>query len=155
MEILGPSPQPSFLRLLAILLGEAIECTVLSPNPSHDAVFSPGYPTAGVCYSPLLFSNGFLKLPLSIRLLCAEQNCVCVCVHVHLVVHLVVFNSLQPPWTAAHQAPLSMEFPRQEYWSGLPFPYPGDPPNPKIKSVSPTVAGGFFTTAPSGKLEQD
>ena len=96
MEILGPSPQPSFLRLLAILLGEAIECTVLSPNPSHDAVFSPGYPTAGVCYSPLLFSNGFLKLPLSIRLLCAEQNCVCVCVHVHLVAHLVVFNSLQP-----------------------------------------------------------
>ena len=37
--ILGPSPQPSFLRLLAILLGEATECTVLSPNPSHDAQF--------------------------------------------------------------------------------------------------------------------
>ena len=41
------------------------------------------------------------------------------------------------PWFVALQAPLSMEFPRQEYWSGLPFPTPGDPPNPGIEPRSP------------------
>ena len=40
------------------------------------------------------------------------------------------------PWTAAHQVPLSMEFSRQEYWSGLPFPPPGDLPNPGLKLMS-------------------
>ena len=59
------------------------------------------------------------------------------------------------PWTVAHQAPLSMGFPRQEYWSGLPFPPPGNLPDPGIEPtspVSPVSAGRFFTTAPSGKL---
>ena len=41
-------------------------------------------------------------------------------------------------WTVACQAPLSMGFPRQEYWSGLPFPSPGDLPNPEVKHASPT-----------------
>ena len=52
------------------------------------------------------------------------------------------------PWTTASQAPLSMEFSRQEYWSGLPFPPPGDLPDPEIKPaspISPALAGGFFT----------
>ena len=43
------------------------------------------------------------------------------------------------PWTVAHQAPQSMEFSRQEYWSGLPFPFPGDLPNPGIEPGSPTL----------------
>ena len=56
------------------------------------------------------------------------------------------------PWTVARQAPLSMGFPRQEYWSGLPFPSPGDLPNPGIKPRSPaSLAGGFYTTMPPGK----
>ena len=58
-------------------------------------------------------------------------------------------------WTVALQAPLSMEFPRQEYWSGLPFPPPGDLPDPRIEPASlgsPALAGGFFTIQPSGKL---
>ena len=55
------------------------------------------------------------------------------------------------PQTVAVQAPLSMGFPRQEYWSGLLFSSPGDLPNPGIKSVSPALAGGFFTTEPPGK----
>ena len=55
------------------------------------------------------------------------------------------------PWTVAHQVPLSMGFSRQECWSGLPFPSPGDLPNPGIKPASPTLAGGFFTTEPPGK----
>ena len=54
------------------------------------------------------------------------------------------------PWTAAHHAPLSMGFSRQEYWSGLPCLAPGDLPNPGIKPgllTSPTLAGRFFTTS--------
>ena len=54
------------------------------------------------------------------------------------------------PKTVAHQAPLSMRFPRPEYWSELPFPLPGDLPNLGIEPVSPTspaLAGGFFTTS--------
>ena len=52
-------------------------------------------------------------------------------------------------WTVAHQAPLSMGFSRQEYWSRLPFPPPGDLSDPGIEPTSP--AGGFFTTNPQGK----
>ena len=58
------------------------------------------------------------------------------------------------PWTIAHQAPLSMEFSRQEYWSGLPFPPPDDIPDPGTEPVStesPTLAHGFFTTELPGK----
>ena len=58
------------------------------------------------------------------------------------------------PWTVDGQAPLSMGFSGQEYWSRLPFPSPGDLPNPGIElghPVSPALAGRFFTTEPSGK----
>ena len=54
-------------------------------------------------------------------------------------------------WTVACQAPQPMEFSRQEYWGGLPFPTPGDLPDPGIKPVSPALADGFFTTVPPGK----
>ena len=57
-------------------------------------------------------------------------------------------------WTIAHQSPLSMGFFRQEYWSGLSFPPPGDLLNPGIEPeslTSPALAGGFFTTAPPVK----
>ena len=60
-------------------------------------------------------------------------------------------NSLGTPWTVTHQAPLFMGFPRQEYWSGLPFPSPGDLPKPGIESMYSALASGFFTTEPSGK----
>ena len=58
------------------------------------------------------------------------------------------------PWTVAHHIPLSMGFPRQEYWSGLPFSPPGDLPDPGVEPVfptSPALAGRFFTAEPSGK----
>ena len=55
------------------------------------------------------------------------------------------------PWTVACQAPLSMGFDQREYWSGLPFPSPGDLPNPGIEPASPALASGFFTTEPPGK----
>ena len=63
-----------------------------------------------------------------------------------------VFNSFVTTWTIAHQAPLFMRFPRQEYCSGLPFPSPGDLPDPEIKPTSPALAGWFFTTEPPENL---
>ena len=81
--------------------------------------------------------------------------CVCVCVHMHTCTYLLSCVWLfATPWTVAHQAPPSMGFSRQEYWSGLPLPPPEDLPNPGIKPmspVSPALAGGFFTTEPPGK----
>ena len=73
--------------------------------------------------------------------------CMCVCV----LSHVWLFPTL---WTVAHQAPLSVEFSRQEYWSELSFPPPGDLPDPGIKPgspASPALAGGFFTIQPAGK----
>ena len=54
-------------------------------------------------------------------------------------------------WTRANQVPLSMVFSRQEYWSGLPFPSPGDLSDPGIEPGSLALADGFFTTEPPGK----
>ena len=59
--------------------------------------------------------------------------CVCAC----LVAQSCL--PLRPPWTVALQAPLSMGFFRQDYWSGLPFPSPGDLPNPGVEPRSPTL----------------
>ena len=61
--------------------------------------------------------------------------------------HVWLFATL---WTAAHYATLSMEFSRQEYWSRLPFPSPGDLSNSGIKPVPPALAGTVFTTEPPG-----
>ena len=55
------------------------------------------------------------------------------------------------PWTVAHQAPLSMGFPRQEYWSGLPLPSPEDLPDPGTEPASPILAGRFLTDEPPDK----
>ena len=72
--------------------------------------------------------------------------------HAQLLSHVQLFETL---WTVARQAPLSMGFPRQEYWSGLPFPPPVDLAYPGIKPMSPgspALAGGFFQTETPGKL---
>ena len=61
----------------------------------------------------------------------------------------MVVSDSAAPWTAAHRAPPSVGFFRQEYWSGLLFSPPGDLPG--IKPTSPALAGGFFTTGPPGK----
>ena len=55
------------------------------------------------------------------------------------------------PWTVNHQTPLSMGFPRQEYWHGLAFPSPEGFLDPGIEPMSPALAGRFFTTVPPGK----
>ena len=82
--------------------------------------------------------------------------CVCVCVHVctQLISHVQFFVT---SWTAAHQALCSwflflfFFFSRQEYRSGLPFPPPGNLPDPGIEPVSPALVGRFFITEPPGK----
>ena len=65
----------------------------------------------------------------------------------------VVAISFVIPWTVACQAPLSIGFSRQEYWSGLPYPPPGNLPDLGIEMslVSLALTGGFFTTVPTGK----
>ena len=55
-------------------------------------------------------------------------------------------GSFETPWTVALQVPLSMGFPRHEYWNGLTLPSPGDLPNPGIKPTSSALAGGSLTT---------
>ena len=68
---------------------------------------------------------------------------------------LTHFSLVQPfvtPWTVALQAPLTMGFSRQEYWSGLPFPSPGDLPNPGIKLGSPTWQADALSSESTGKL---
>jgi len=60
-------------------------------------------------------------------------------------------HSFVTPWTVAHQAPLSIGFPKQGYRSGLPFPSPGHLPDPEIKHMSPALAGRFITTELPGK----
>ena len=69
--------------------------------------------------------------------------------HVCVLSRFAPVQFLATPWTVAHEAVLSIAFSGQEYWSGLPFPSPGNLPDPGIKPVSvmsPVLAGGFFTT---------
>ena len=82
-------------------------------------------------------------------------------IHTHTHTHTLIYSCclvpkshpiLGIPCTVAHQAPLSLGLPRQDYWSGLTFPSPGGLTNPGIKPESPASAGGFFTTEPSGNM---
>ena len=57
------------------------------------------------------------------------------------------------PWTVARQAPLSMGFPRQEHWNGLPFPSAGDLPDPGIEPMSSALAGGYLPLSHLGSPE--
>ena len=66
--------------------------------------------------------------------------------------------TLCDPWTIAHQVPLTLGFSRKEYWSGLPFPSPGDLPDPGIELASlatPPLAGGFFTTSATWEAKKE
>ena len=100
-------------------------------------------------WGAIAFSQGGSREPLCLLFLksCGEIHITSMCVLSHVRLYAT-------PWAVAHQAPLSVGFPRQEYWNGLPFPTPGDLPDPGIKPVSlafPALAGGFFTTVPPGK----
>ena len=62
-----------------------------------------------------------------------------------------MFDPFATPWTVVRQAPLSIGFPRQEYWNGLPFPSPGDLPNPGIELGSPALQADSLSSEPPGK----
>ena len=85
-----------------------------------------------LCDNGKIISHGFLKCISKLKRLCGIPS-LCMCKH---SVSLVMSDSLQPPWTVACQAPLSMGRSRQEYWIGLPCPPPGDLPNPGIEPGS-------------------
>ena len=90
----------------------------------------------------------FIKIPrLILSILVFEEHCrpaepVRVCVR-----HAVFVT----PWTVVHQVPLSMEFSRQEYWSGMPFPSSGKLPDPGIEPGSPALQADFLSTEPLGR----
>ena len=67
---------------------------------------------------------------------------------VYLLSHIQLYAT---PWTVSHQVPVSKGFPRQEYWSGLSFPSPGDLPDLGMEPTSPALTGGFLTAEPPGK----
>ena len=73
------------------------------------------------------------------------------CIHVCLITS-VLSDSFLTLWTIAHQAPLSMGFSRQEYWSGLPIPSPGDLPNPGMEPVSPVTSALQTDSLPAEPL---
>ena len=92
------------------------------------------------------------------------HNCQClqVCIQYyqdewnHYCCYWVAKSCLTPcnSMDSSPEAPLFMEFPKQEYWSGLPFPSPGGLPDPEIELASPALAGGFLTTEPPGNQVQ-
>ena len=109
------------------------------------------FPASGSFLLSKLFSSGGQSIGASASASVLPMNIqgwlhlgLCAC---YVTCHVWLFVT---PWTIAHQAPLSMELSRQEYWSGLPGPPPGDLPDPGIKPVSltsPAMAGRFFTTS--------
>ena len=84
----------------------------------------------------------------SILVLCSEMSCNTLKVKVKLFSHIQLFVT---SWTIAYQAPLSMGFSRQEYWSGLPLPSPRNLPDPGIEPGSPTLYADALPTEPPGK----
>ena len=71
---------------------------------------------------------------------------------VKVLVAQLCLTLCDPMDCSAHQAPLSMEFSRKEFWSGLPFPFPGDLPNPGIEPRSPALPADSLLSEPPGKL---
>ena len=114
--------------------------------------------------SSTLFCNSYLCVLPVCRMWAAweQQRCLALCSEqcrawhvnserkkVKSLSHVPLFAT---PWTVAHQAPLSMEFSRQVYWSGLPYPSPGDLPDPGIEPRSPALQADALPSEPPGKL---
>ena len=101
--------------------------------------------------------NGCIYTYIYIQVYIYMCVCVCICIHVSMYsccVCLSCFSHVQlfaTLWTAAYQTPLSMGFSRQEYWSELPWPPPGDLPNLGIKPVSPAAPALQVDSLPLGK----
>ena len=96
---------------------------------------------------PLLREQSFLGI-LLLLMDCMSYEFLCLCMLSRFSCVQLVATS----WTGAHEAPLSVGFSRQEYQSGLPFPSPGDFPNPGIEPRSPTLQADSLPSEPPGKL---
>ena len=129
------------LRMLMGTPGILHSAAFHSPNFCCSWVYVPGktpwVPRA--CWG--LLSNHLGRLSLLITLTSESEGVSC----------SVLSDFLWPPWTVAHQNPLSMEFSKQEYWSGLPFPSPGDLPDPGIELRSSALQAASLSSEPPGK----
>ena len=94
------------------------------------------------------FSLSLLDFPFSVPKSPFSCTFPLLCLHAQSLCRVQLFATL---WTVAHQAPLSMEFSSQEYWSGLPFPSPEDLPNLGIKPWSPALQANCLLYEPQGK----
>ena len=133
---------------------------------NHVQLFASPWTVAQQVFLSFTLSLSLLKLN-SIELMMPSTHLILFCplpllssifpsirVYIYILLSCSVVSDSETPWAVAHQAPLSMEFSRQEYWSRLLFFTPGDLSDPGIKTVSlapPPLAGRFFTTAPPGK----
>ena len=129
---------------------QALSPPSLEPRPRNER--SPCHEGPSHCNrtgAPIAPARGSLSPAAEIR--GSQDN-----VYIHMYMffsHQVVSNSFATPWTVACQVPLSMGFPRQEDWSGLPFPPPGNLPNPEFEPKSPALQADSFTTEPPEKPE--
>ena len=99
-----------------------------------------------------LYFQFFWKLPRSVTAASYSNFCVTFCAMLSHFSRVWLFGTL---WTVACQSPLSMGFSGKEYWSGLPFPPPGDLPDPGIKSTSPALAGSFFISSTTWETTEE
>ena len=107
--------------------------------------------TVSLTLSIFLNSPFYVSLFIALGLVCPlfSSSLRCACVRAQSLSSVRLFVT---PWTVAHQAPPSMEFSRKEYWSGLPFPSPGDVPNPGIEPRSPTLQADSVPPEPLEKV---
>ena len=158
------SIRPVTLQFLAVhlrLLSPPLRVVVEQGFPLLQGLFVNAQllETVSFCHT-LALCLGFLqracgeapRLPRLIAFLCSRNVCVCVCVCVCYLLSCVQLSAT--PWTEAHQAPLSMGFPRQESWSGLPFPSPGDLPYPGIKPRCPGLQADSLLSETPGKPQE-
>ena len=113
--------------------------SLILTTPNHPDLLREGAPTPHQSGAP----SHLPPIPPDEPSLLSRRSSVCVCIS-----RVQLFAT---PWTAAHQAPLSMGFFRQEYWNGWPCPPPGDLPDPGIESTSPTLWADFLPSEPPGK----
>ena len=126
-----------FSTLVIVWLGAAtaqhhkrIGQHIIAPGKEQNSNFEVWFLLNAYCFCTIVSQTMISQIP-----------CVCIsCVQLFAT-----------PWTVAHQAPTSMGFSRQEYWSGLPFASPGDLPNPGIEPRSPALQADALTSGPPGK----
>ena len=119
-----------------------------SRDQSQELIFFPAVhaaPSMGLGTEQALVSMSIDWIPFFLIISMYTHLSVPIATSTYSVCHSVVSDIFATSWTVAHQAPLSMGFPKQEYWSGLPFPFPGDCPDGGMEAVSPLFAGRFFT----------